>query len=76
MLVGIAWRNIWRNKKRSIVMLTAIALGLCGGLFATGVMIGMADSMVKTATSAILRFIPRRSRQIHSSTISSRTAIA
>jgi putative ABC transport system permease protein len=49
MLVGIAWRNIWRNKKRSIVMLTAIALGLCGGLFATGVMIGMADSMVNTA---------------------------
>ncbi len=49
MLIGIAWRNIWRNKKRSAVMLTAIALGLCGGLFATGIMIGMADSMVNTA---------------------------
>ena len=49
MLIGIAWRNIWRNKKRSIVMLTAIALGLCGGLFATGIMVGMAESMVNTA---------------------------
>ena len=32
MLAGIAWKNIWRNKKRSAVILTAIALGLCGGL--------------------------------------------
>jgi len=30
-------------------MLTAIALGLCGGLFATGIMVGMAESMVNTA---------------------------
>ena len=30
-------------------MLTAIALGLCGGLFATGMMVGMAESMVNTA---------------------------
>ena len=31
------------------MMLTAIALGLCGGLFATGIMVGMAESMVNTA---------------------------
>ncbi len=49
MLAGIAWKNIWRNKKRSMVILTAIALGLCGGLFATGIMVGIAESMVNTA---------------------------
>ena len=49
MLTGIAWRNIWRNRKRSFVILTAIALGLCGGIFATGIMIGMAESMVNTS---------------------------
>jgi putative ABC transport system permease protein len=54
MLIGIAWRNIWRNKKRSIIMLTAIALGLCGGLFATGIMVGMAESMVNTAIDRYL----------------------
>ena len=60
MLIGIAWKNIWRNKKRSAVILTAIALGLCGGLFATGVMIGMAESMVNTAINRDLAHI-----QIH-----------
>ena len=54
MLLSIAWRNIWRNKKRSVVMLTAIALGLCGGLFATGIMVGMAESTVNTAIDRYL----------------------
>lgn len=35
-------------------MLSAIALGLCGGLFATGIMVGMADSMVNTAIDRYL----------------------
>jgi putative ABC transport system permease protein len=60
MLTGIAWRNIWRNKKRSAVILIAIALGLSGGLFAVGIMIGMADSMVNTAVDSDLAHI-----QIH-----------
>ncbi|MFZ1977515.1 MAG: FtsX-like permease family protein [Bacteroidota bacterium] len=60
MLAGIAWKNIWRNKKRSAVILTAIALGLCGGLFATGIMIGMAESMVNSAIDRDLAHI-----QIH-----------
>lgn len=60
MLAGIAWKNIWRNKKRSAVILTAIALGLCGGLFATGIMVGIAESMVNTAIDRDLAHI-----QIH-----------
>ncbi|HEY6952600.1 MAG TPA: FtsX-like permease family protein [Bacteroidota bacterium] len=54
MLAGIAWRNIWRNKKRSLVMLTAIALGLCGGVFSTGLTVGMAESMVNNAIDRYL----------------------
>ncbi len=57
MLIGIAWRNIWRNKKRSLIILTAIVLGLCGGVFATGLMIGMAESMVNTAIDRYLGHI-------------------
>ena len=60
MLVGIAWKNIWRNKKRSVVILTAIALGLSGGIFSTGVMVGIADSMVNNAIDGDLAHI-----QIH-----------
>jgi putative ABC transport system permease protein len=70
MLVGIAWRNIWRNKKRSAVLLVAIALGLCGGLFATGVMVGMAESMVNTAIDRELGHL-----QIHTTSFKTNPAI-
>ncbi|MFP4470181.1 MAG: ABC transporter permease [Bacteroidales bacterium] len=41
MLVRISWRNIWRNKVRSLVVILAIAIGLTGGVFLTGLMNGM-----------------------------------
>ena len=37
----IAWRNIWRNKRRSLVIITSIALGLTGGNFISSAYIGM-----------------------------------
>jgi putative ABC transport system permease protein len=49
LLFGLAWKNLWRSKKRSLVLLAAIALGVWGGLFASGIMNGMTDQMVKTA---------------------------
>lgn len=48
-LLRIAWKNIWRNKRRSLVMMAALACGLWGGLFSWGIMQGMADAMVNTA---------------------------
>lgn len=33
MLVQIAWRNIWRNKSRSFVVICSIAIGLWAGIF-------------------------------------------
>jgi putative ABC transport system permease protein len=60
LLFGLAWKNIWRSKKRSLVLLAAIALGVWGGLFASGIMYGMTDQMVKTAIRTRLSSI-----QIH-----------
>jgi len=37
----MSWRNIWRNKVRSLVVIFAIAIGLVGGIFITGLMTGM-----------------------------------
>lgn len=48
MLLTLAWRNIWRNKKRSLIIMTAIAVGLCCGLFASATMFGMWDSMINS----------------------------
>ncbi|MEL6696829.1 MAG: FtsX-like permease family protein [Bacteroidota bacterium] len=33
MLIQIAWKNIWRNKLRSLVVILAVAIGLLSGAF-------------------------------------------
>jgi len=60
MLISLAWKNVWRNKKRSIIILTAIAIGLGSGLFASAVMYGMWDATVNTSINRDLGHI-----QIH-----------
>ena len=49
MLARIAWKNVWRNKRRSLIMTTAIALGLWAGLFAIGIFSSIYDSMIAVA---------------------------
>lgn len=49
MIWKIAWRNIWRNKKRSGVLLAAIAFGLWAGLVTSGIFNGMSAQMVRSA---------------------------
>lgn len=61
MLFTISWRNIWRNKKRSAVILCAIAFGLWAGLISGALTIGMVQQMVEAAISSRLSHI-----QIHS----------
>ena len=49
MLIKIAWRNVWRNRTRSLVILMAVALGLWGGIFSDAFMNGMAQQQVFSA---------------------------
>lgn len=51
MLLQIAWKNIWRNKVRSMVILTAIALGILAGVFNMAFYYGMAEQRIETAIS-------------------------
>ncbi len=39
-LVKISWRNIWRNRTRSLIIIVAIVLGLMGGVFSAAVRLG------------------------------------
>lgn len=36
MIWSIAWKNIWRNKKRSLVVISAVTLGIIAGVFLIG----------------------------------------
>jgi len=47
----IAWKNVWRNKVRSLVVVMAIAFGLLGGIFSSAVLKGTSDQRVREAVS-------------------------
>lgn len=53
MLMTIAWRNLWRNHRRSLIMLAAIAIGLWGMIWMTALMRGMVDQMIDDAISTL-----------------------
>ncbi|MEO9483052.1 MAG: FtsX-like permease family protein [Ekhidna sp.] len=49
MLAQLAWKNIWRNKARSLIVITAVALGLWAGSFIMAYAFGMIDQRLKDA---------------------------
>ena len=59
-LIKIGWRNIWRNKKRSLVVILSIVLGLYGGLIISSLMITLNSQRMNTAINNYLADI-----QIH-----------
>lgn len=71
MLARVAWRNIWRSRTRSIVLLISIILGVWGGTFITGFMMGMMEQYVNIAVEGHLSHIQvhnpgyKKDRDIH-----------
>ncbi|MDF2157943.1 FtsX-like permease family protein [Algoriphagus sp. CAU 1675] len=47
MNLKFAWRNVWRNKSRSIIIMASVAIGLFAGLFVEGLYVGMMRSRVR-----------------------------
>jgi ABC-type lipoprotein release transport system permease subunit len=45
-LFRLAWRNLWRNHRRTIIMLGAIGVGVWAMIFMTALTRGMVDQMV------------------------------
>lgn len=49
MLIKLAWKNIWRNKRRSLIIILASLFGIWGGVFTNGVFVGMWETTVEAA---------------------------
>jgi putative ABC transport system permease protein len=49
MLLRLAWRNVWRNRLRSSIMLAAMVFGLLGAVLMSGFVIAMTKSMIDNA---------------------------
>jgi len=52
-LSRLAWRYLWRNHRRTIVMLSAIAVGAWAMIFMTALTRGMVDQMIADGISVI-----------------------
>ncbi len=60
MLLSISWRNIWRNKVRSLVIIFSIALGIFAGVISASFFKGMASQRINKVINTELSYI-----QIH-----------
>lgn len=52
MIFLIAWRNIWRNKTRSLVIMLSVAIGIFAGIAVLALYKGMMNSRVNTVIYA------------------------
>jgi ABC-type lipoprotein release transport system permease subunit len=49
MIINLAWRNVWRNRSRSLAVILALASGLFGALFIAAMANGIADKTIQTS---------------------------
>ena len=49
----LAWRNLWRNHRRTIIMLGAISVGVWAMIFMTALTRGMVDQMISDGIKAL-----------------------
>ena len=61
MLVKLAWRNIWRNKKRSLITISAIFIAVFLNIMLRALQLGMYDNMINNVVGSYSGYI-----QIHS----------
>lgn len=49
MIKSISWKNIWRNKNRSLVVIIAVTLGIISGVLLIGIMSGWVEQRMHDA---------------------------
>lgn len=51
--IQLAWRNIWRNPRRTLVILTAVILGVWSMIFLSALMRGIVEGMIENGISSL-----------------------
>ncbi len=51
LLAKLAWRNLWRNRRRTLIMLAALAVGVWSMIWMTALMRGMLDQMIEDSVN-------------------------
>jgi putative ABC transport system permease protein len=53
-LLGLAWRNLWRNPRRTLIAMAAIGFGYAMLLFVACLMAGLRQQMIESGTGLVL----------------------
>jgi len=61
MLLKIAWRNVWRNKRRSLITIAAIFIAVLLAIFLRALQLGMYDNMINNVVGSYSGYV-----QLHS----------
>lgn len=49
----LAWRNLWRNHRRTIIMISAVTIGVWAMIFMTAMMRGMVNEMLRDGVQSL-----------------------
>ncbi len=62
-IIKLSWKNIWRNKTRSGVVITAVVLGTCAGTFMSAFMNGMVLQLIENQLNTYISHIQIHTKQ-------------
>ncbi len=49
-ILKLAWRNVWRNKRRTAITLVSIGFGLCALLFQQSLIKSLQNQIIEKST--------------------------
>jgi ABC-type lipoprotein release transport system permease subunit len=67
MIIGISWKNVWRNKARSLTVISAVAVGVFAGVFAIAAMNSSVVQRLDAAVNEELSHIQVNNKDFRSS---------
>jgi ABC-type lipoprotein release transport system permease subunit len=67
MIVGIAWKNVWRNRTRSLTVISSVAVGVFAGVFTMAAMNSSVVQRIEAAVNDELSHVQINSKKFRSS---------
>ena len=67
MIPEIAWKNVWRNKSRSLIVIAAVTIGVFAGVFTIAVMNSSVVQRIDAAVNEELSHIQLNNKEFRSS---------
>lgn len=68
MITGIAWKNVWRNKSRSLIVIAAVTVGVFAGVFAIAIMNSAIVQRIDASVNEELSHIQINNKDFRNST--------